>query len=520
MRRYRRAEADPEPWIERLILNYGRSQRETRVRAHVVGVSDLSDSVRTDESDACMLFLSDRAVFVPAVLSAAAWRRLQELEERETFSGLDNTTVSVREFQLNFHMDPELTSCQFYLTINQIITVGRVTKHYHPPSCTTLQSVKQQILKTWRSLMKESSVNSLNSQSGFPLSCLMGAWHNDIIMDMLNDAIEKITTPTGCHPGVTTPTHWHRERLRCRGEECFSAPVSHLLIPEEQRELLTADPGASSGSETPSGLAPPHVDVMTNQQVSAQHHGRDSPTAVIDRPSDLEQPTLDHTRPEVWCGGGEECGEGVSPWDMFCSAPDLLGTPSSSSEICMEPLSQKDSESLLTIGPLPMATSSQVQSSNPSTEEQSGSSSITPCQRPRQPLHSSSDWSEKTTSDQPHEDQQEQRVSPPTWVIKNTALSTQDMSPKDPSAKRSPAGSPLAKKGWVHSDGSGFSYTYEPCPQVVRSLSQFTVPEQLVQWAVTYLGTPQHTLVANGRTELREVEVVPQRQKSKQKTVI
>lgn len=41
-------------------------------------MSDLTESQRTDESDACMLFLSDGTVFIPAVLSAAAWEHMQE----------------------------------------------------------------------------------------------------------------------------------------------------------------------------------------------------------------------------------------------------------------------------------------------------------------------------------------------------------------------------------------------------------------------------------------------------------
>ncbi|KAK3562209.1 hypothetical protein QTP86_030355 [Hemibagrus guttatus] len=270
MRRYR-TESEPEPWIEQLIQNYGKEQRGTSVRAHVVGVSDLTESQRTDVSDACMLFLSDGTVFIPAVLSAAAWEHMQELEERDTFSGLDNTTVSVRKFQLNFHMDPELVH-------------------------TMLPSVRQQILMTWRSLMKESSVTSMSSQSGFPLSCLMGAWHNDIFMDLLNDAMQKIAAPSAGHLGMAPPTHWHRERLRCRGEECFSTPVSHLLIPEEQREMLTADPGVSSSSETPSGPVPLRVAEPTKRPITAQDRGRDSSALASDRLEDGHQLTLNNTK--------------------------------------------------------------------------------------------------------------------------------------------------------------------------------------------------------------------------------
>ncbi|MCJ8737293.1 hypothetical protein PDJAM_G00022370 [Pangasius djambal] len=442
MRRYR-TEAEPEPWIEQLIENYGKEQRDTSVRAHVVGVSDLTESQRTDESDACMLFLSDGTVFIPAVLSAAAWEHMQELEERDTFSGLDNTTVSVRKFQLNFHMDPELTSCQFYLTVNQIVTVGRVSRHHRPPSCTMLPSVRQQILKTWRSLMKESSVTSINSQSGFPLSCLMGAWHNDIIMDLLNDAIKKISAPTVGHLGTATPTRWHRERLRCRGEECFSTPVSHLLIPQEQREMLTADPGVSSLSETPSGLVPPHVAETTKRPITTQDRGGDSPAVASDRPEDGHQLTLNNTR--------------------------TTGS--------LELPSQQDSRSLLTAPPV---------------------------QRPRPSPHGSAHLSDPTTADLR---QEPQTPSPLTSAEHTAAVCVEEQSPTDTPQKipHHVSHTPPAKKSRVHSDGSSFSYTYEPCPNIASALSQCKVPERLVQWAVAYLGTPRRALIVSNGVELKKV---------------
>lgn len=49
---------------------------------------------------------------------------------------------------------------------------------------------------------------------GVSLSSLLGAWHNDTIINILNDAMEKITMSATCCPSVATPTHWHRERLR------------------------------------------------------------------------------------------------------------------------------------------------------------------------------------------------------------------------------------------------------------------------------------------------------------------
>lgn len=77
---------------------------------------------------------------------------------------------------------------------------------------------------------------------GVSLSSLLDVWHNDIIINILNDATEKITMSATYCPSVATPTHWHRERLHWRGQEQFIVPVPFLLIPEEQRELMTADP--------------------------------------------------------------------------------------------------------------------------------------------------------------------------------------------------------------------------------------------------------------------------------------
>ncbi|MCI4383082.1 hypothetical protein PGIGA_G00022220 [Pangasianodon gigas] len=336
--------------------------------------------------------------------------------------------------------------------------------------------------------MKESSVTSLNSQSGFPLSCLMGAWHNDIIMDLLNDAIKKISAPTVGHLRTATPTRWHRERLRCGVEECFSTPVSHLLIPQEQREMLTADPGVSSLSETPSGLVPPHVAETTKRPITTQDRGGDSPAAASDRPEDGHQLTLNNTRPEVWCdgggggggGGGGASEERESPWDMFCPAADLLATPSSSSESSLEPLSQQDSRSLLTVPPF---------------------------QRPHPSPHSPAHPSDPTTADLR---QDPQTPSPLTSTEHTAAVCVEEQSPTDTPQKipHPVSHTPPAKKSRVHSDGSSFSYTYEPCPNVASALSRCKVPERLVQWAVAYLGTPRRALIVSNGVELKKVAML------------
>ncbi|TTL88693.1 hypothetical protein Baya_15801 [Bagarius yarrelli] len=111
-----------------------------------------------------------------------------------------------------------------------------------------------------------------------PLSCLMRAWHDDIISDLLKDAIKKIATPTAGYLGMATPTHWHRERIRCK------------------RKMLTADPGVSSSRETPSSTAPPLRAETMEGPITTQEQGGDSSAVASDRLEDEQQLNMDNTR--------------------------------------------------------------------------------------------------------------------------------------------------------------------------------------------------------------------------------
>ncbi|XP_067298630.1 adrenocortical dysplasia protein homolog isoform X2 [Pseudorasbora parva] len=457
----RRRMAELEPWIEKLIQNYGQSQCEMTVKANVVGVCEISDSQRTEHTDACMLFMSDGSAVIPAVLSEAAWERLQDLEEMETFTGLLNAIVYVRSFELNFDMNPDLASCQFYLKVNQMNTLCIASKRQQPPSCTTLESVRNQIVKTWRSHRE----GSVSSASGVSLSSLLEVWHNDIIINILNDATEKITM-SNC-PCVATLTHWHRERLHWRGQEQFIVPMPFLLIPEEQREPMTADPSAGSESETPNGLAPPPEDLHPTSTAIANQTA-DTQDNINGSCPDEGQSTLMHSRPEVLCGTGELSGDRESPWDMFTQEPALL---------------EPESQSLLKEVPsLPIATS---------TQDSGGMSAdgITLSQRPKPTQFSPSLSSGKSIRDPSQEHDKERAVSPPSWLDHNTAPPSEQRLLASPAARQNPSVSPPCKATKVHSDGTPFSYLYHPQPQVATALAHFQIPGHLIQWAVRYLGT-------------------------------
>lgn len=472
----RRRMAEVEPWIENLIRNYGESLGDRTVKAHVVGMCDLSESQRMERTDACMIFVSDGSARIPAVLSGAAWERLQELEEKESFSDLLNAVVYVRNFTLEFDMNNDLGSCQFYLKVDQINTICIASKHHSPPSCTLLTSVREQIKKTWRSC-RESSVNSLSSASGVSLSSLLGAWHNDIIRNILNDAMEKITMSATCCPSVATPTQWHGERLRWKGQEQFIVPMPLLLIPEEQRELMTADPSADGKNENPNAPSPPHEE-SCEDGTSTPDQTLPAQDLISDSSPNEGQCTLEHTRPEVLCGTGELSGDGESPWDMFTPAPDLLG---------LESHSQPESQSVLKeVTPLPLATSTQFQNSKQVSEVLS-EDGITLGQRPQPTQISPSHVSAGSGRDPSQEHEKQHPSSLASW-LSHTAPPSKYCSLLAPPTKPNSTSPPTKHKN-VHSDGRPFSYLYDPELQEATALSHFQIPGQLIQWAVRYLGT-------------------------------
>ncbi|XP_018962439.1 adrenocortical dysplasia protein homolog isoform X2 [Cyprinus carpio] len=308
---------------------------------------------------------------------------------------------------------------------------------------------------------------------GVSLSSLLDVWHNDIIINILNDATEKITMSATYCPSVATPTHWHRERLHWRGQEQFIVPVPFLLIPEEQRELMTADPmraGAESESEMPNDFAPPPEESHPTSALSANQ------TMAAQDGLSGSCPDEGHTRPEVLCGTGELSGDRESPWDMFTQEPALLGRRSTSDSNDPE----QESQSLLKKAPppLPVATSTQDQFS----KQISGGllvDSITLSQRPKQTQFSLSHSNDKSFRDPSQEQDKERALSPPPWLVHSTA----------PPSEQRPSASPFTKPRKVHSDGAPFSYLYHPEPQVATALGHFQIPGHLIQWAVCYLGT-------------------------------
>ncbi|KAL2087868.1 hypothetical protein ACEWY4_016696 [Coilia grayii] len=389
MPRLGRNRIDPEPWIEQLIQDYGTPIPPDRaVKATVVGAKDLTES--QDETDAsCVVFLSDGVVFIPAVLTTQAWARLQDMEERESFSGLENAIVSVKSLQLNFHLEPELSNCQFYVTVNQMSTVGQASTHNAVPNCTRLDESSSQsqygfrltdLLEEWeknddryytpQEMTDKPATLSEPTTSHHILNTPPGPSTSHPIMDssaepspsyqyelpptssqwpplleeeeetehvrLLRGIMRRLapTTPSQSHD-VATPTRWDQDRLAYKVEEGFSLPAHHLLIPEDQRGLITTATAASTSSSTPSDLVCPPCDRQTDQPTSAQISQSDQPiTTHRDIPDQLPS-SGERTDDSPPCSGvlaeaeAESQREGGA-WDVFAPVIDMLRSPSSS----------------------------------------------------------------------------------------------------------------------------------------------------------------------------------------------
>ncbi|KAL1007291.1 hypothetical protein UPYG_G00084600 [Umbra pygmaea] len=537
-----RARTTLEPWIEQLILSYTAEPKEEkktfRIKAHVVGVSQMSESQTWQtEGLRMLLFLSDGVVHIPAILTQDAWETLQEQEDRECFSSLTNCTVYVYSSTLRFNMASEQTKSQFYLTIGELITSSAGAAKDNTPCCTSLKSVREKICTTWRSLLEQRSLHSQGTQSEFNLSDLLGEWQHDWQQSLLEDVMKLLMTPTthSSQPSTSTaPMHiytgtkWDVERVRYKGGDTFNVPVSHLHIPDE---LSQKQHPPSDDSETQSGLVPSSEDRLQHQ-TQTETHGpislaaskqTDSQVPLERRPLAYE-PTLHQESL-----GGDLCLGGAgrpvsSAWDMFAPAVQLLRTSSASDDsLTSEPVSLQESQSLLEPTPppalpvqVPLATSTQVTSQvsgvtqwsdehslppyqkpclSPSLRPSTGSSSSTGSvsakqQRPGMELHQSRS---ATTHDLPatelqgHIEVKEDLLETcsPSWLHTTTRTG-------EGTGLRQTAVAAVStqRPSNVHSDGTSFSYSYKLCGHVSKDLSHFKIPGGMLHWAVQYLIHP------------------------------
>ncbi len=302
------ARSRQSPWIESLILSYGRQEGGSsgRLRGSVVGVGQMSQSqARGSESPTGLLFVSDGVLQIPAILTTSAWEQLQEQGDCETFTSLVNTTVCIQDYRLQFYMSHEQTKCRFFLSVGELAITAAGPVKDNTPCCTTLPSIRTKICKTWRVLLGQEVQDSQASQCGFDLSELLGEWQHDCMHAVLEDVRERLMMASSCpvsqQPSMSTSTSslnplrtatatsWDVDRVKYKKEKCFSVPTKWILIQEEDAQQLQT---------------PPNVEIGTHSGLSVPSEDRNPDLLQVCTPSNIAQPSVDDAewqiaKPEV-----------------------------------------------------------------------------------------------------------------------------------------------------------------------------------------------------------------------------
>lgn len=502
------------PWIEELILSYGTEPGTgtERLKARVVRVEQMSQSqAHNSDCPTGLLLLSDGFLLMPAVLTAAAWERLQEQEDRDSFDGLVNSTVLIKDFRVQFHMAQEQTKCRFFLSVGELAVTSAGPCGSNAPCCTTLASVRQKIWQTWRDLLDEQVQDSQSSQSGLDLSMLLGEWHQDCMLSVLKDVEERLTNPARPHPSKATG--WDVDRLRFKTEKSFSVPVKCLLIPD----VLQLQAAENAPCQAPDVSSEPEDSQSLLDRVLPQppvHHPQreqDPPVFAETEPdaADNFPPSADHMIGDL---SGGSITPLSNPWDIFtppgvspCSSDASpgerpaqachdsaaaawtqvsvsSGTKLQSQDSCLPPYQEPPQVDLRATAGLSEASSRAAQSTCGSVQLQASAEQL--------PV------SEETGEAKVRRKRREPAAvevggqgdhtarSPPSWLFDTQT----DCGAQEEHQHHLDL---LRKTPSVHSDGRSFSYSYRVSDQNLRDLSHFQVQAAWLQWALRYLLGPE-----------------------------
>ncbi|XP_061102644.1 adrenocortical dysplasia protein homolog [Conger conger] len=310
-----------EPWIEAMVQNYGQQQKAKCLKGYVLEAIELPSSHQQKENAVALLLISDGTVSIPAVLTKQAWEVIQEMEERDTVSGLKKCTTFLQIYSLEFQSEAEMYKSRFFLTIEKLATVAFGAVNDRVPCCTTLPTVKQKICETWKCLQGENSSTYI-SQSGVCLSDFFMAWFEDEMSSLLAELKTRLALPSSSSPPlpqpstsradpppVERPTHlptgWHIDRVQYKGQEAFTVPVSHLYIPAEQMEVMQRHPEGRGQLEPLDGNT--SAGPVEREERVLPDSGQDGSSLV---------------------GSGEQEKGPANPWDIFASAVENLSTSS------------------------------------------------------------------------------------------------------------------------------------------------------------------------------------------------
>lgn len=496
------ARSKQRPWIEALILSYGGEQSSSsssseRLKARVIRVEQMSQSqAQNSECPTGLLLLSDGFLLIPAVLTAAAWERLQEQEDRDSLDGLVNSTVVIQDYRLQFHMSPEQTKCRFFLLVGELAMTSAGPSGCNTPCCTTLASVRRKICQTWKGLLEEKGQDSQSSQSGLDLSMLLGEWHQDCMLGILRDVEDRLLELPCRLPRTSTAeptrphasTSWDVDRLRFRGEKSFSVPVRCLLFPGVV-QLQAADNTASQAvpedgaSQRDWDLGPPvgRAQAAAGTELDASQDLPVSEDHMIDGVIDASVRPLSNAW-DIFTPPGH------SPRSSDASAAEtpaqVCRSPSASAPLlpersCLPPYQQPPQ--------LHLHATAGASTSEGASQASTGATDTAQLQLPVSEGPGEGGAKRRRWQPAAGDEDAEASRSPPSWLFDTQT----DYGAPQPQQQQQSA---LRNTPSLHSDGRSFSYSYQVSGQHLQDLSRFTVRTAWLQWAIRYLLRPERNL--------------------------
>ncbi|XP_048885934.1 uncharacterized protein LOC125751314 isoform X2 [Brienomyrus brachyistius] len=529
-----------EPWIEDLIQSYSIKERQSRIKAHILGLGNLPDPQEKLTQDAvALLFLSDGLVQIPGILTRTAWEKLEELEERESLQSITNSTVFLCKYNLEFQLEPEDSKCQFFLIINEMATMAPGPVKCHFPSCTTLPSVRQKIYETWRSLQNDGSDLTAGTQSAFCLSELVHEWQDHRTASLLKDLSACLLKPSRYHPPSPQPstsrqscppaplsrylaTGWDIDRVRYKGDPPFTVPVSHLIIPAEERLQLPRESAEVSREEDAVLQDAEDVNNSLIQDSEPANPwdmfdsaGADTSSLLADQESPSGSITLDgicaaamstqaSTSHSLELFVPAACDEAAPESESRGNPPapnpplSLNSEVSARSEDWSLPPYQRPSTSFTT-PPCSDGPQSSSFLSTKNTREGEKEHIKRKLGRARKRTPSLLPISEKGPSEEDKEEPQSGSTgltkirSPPSWLFDTQesqggpGLGRNACGQSTSTTEVGPFSEPQRKPLTVHPDGTPFSYIYKPSARALEALRLYRVPDELLQWSVWYL---------------------------------
>ncbi|XP_064242446.1 uncharacterized protein LOC135279208 isoform X9 [Passer domesticus] len=280
-----------EPWIADLLVNYEQvDERENYLAGQVVRV--LSDSGAAGQpgllQDA-VVQVSDGSCYIRVVITAEALQAEENAHLQLRLSSLNCRIIVLQKYTVCFQDETRLEDCEFYLTAQQFIVLPMQRQRMESSDGNQDPSVVKKIKELW---LKNLAVRNAPSSdpSVSQLIDAIGQNQLEILKENAEECLDlrKSKEKPGSVEDEVPITQWEAERKK-EGEDVFMVPVSALVIPPEEDEVVCD----------------------SSEAVSAGYTGAASPTL-----SDSLEGSLDN------------------PWNGM---PSLSLTPSSSDEKTFQP---------------------------------------------------------------------------------------------------------------------------------------------------------------------------------------